>query len=352
MSRAVLRWVAALLAVSIGGACMVKPISLKAVRGETIIFPIAFDSPVFTVGFSTSTGVGALNYVDKQFGTTKFRLQRISGQPSCPSGDQSDVELAPVWITRAWPDPASPAAIGNRLSSSLGFAPAGLRGQVLAAINIPTDMCLGLYTWTVRNDLPDPSPPGGIEGDLFRTWGTPSYGALNFEIIAGTSQANPLEGHVPGYGTWLVPDMLELIPYHKVGWNVAPMFEPGQGTGPAAGDIVLRFPSSKITVKTVFEEHNLGRRSIVLWCVSGGAAPCPADSVPPPGDALGELHVHFVVPDRTVYRLSVAFEVNEGASPLWGADIGTGGFHVHEQRLYDLNGNLQSGYSVSFAGIW
>jgi hypothetical protein len=216
-------------------------------------------------------------------------------------------------------------------------------------------MCLGAYTWTVRNDLPDPSPPSGIEGDLFRTWGTPIYGPLSFEIIAGSSQANPLEGYVPGFGTVLYADMIDLIPYHKVGWNVAPMFEPGEGTGPAAGDIIFRFPSSKIAIKTVFEEHNLGRRSIVLWCVSGGVAPCPPDET---ADGLGELHVHFVAPDRTVYRLSVAFDLVDpnATGPLWTNDFSgtTPPFGVVSSKLYDRDGNdvTSSLPPVSFAGVW
>jgi hypothetical protein len=326
---------------------------MKAVRGETIIFPIAFDSPIFTVGFSTTTGPYQLSYVDSQFGTTYFRLLRDSGQPSCAPNEISDIELIPRWVTRAWPDPASPAGIANLHSQ--GLTP-GIRSQVLAAIDIPDTMCPGWYTWSVRNDTP--GPPSTIEGDLFRN--APTYGHRSFEIIAAAANGQPNlpEGYYEGITLPLQYDMIQLIPYHKVAWDVA---NPASSARPAAGYLRFQFPSSKISIKTVFEEHNLGRGSIVRWCVSGGTVPCPPDSNA--ADALGELHVHFVDPDEKVYRLSIAFALDPSATgPLWESDFLESNperFGVVLSRFYDRDWNeVTSFYSsppgapVRLAGVW
>lgn len=352
MWRRTLLRTAVVLGPVIGVACSSSPISTRAVRGETIIIPIVSDDPQFTVGFETSQSpLTLLSYKDWQFGTTLFRLERYNQDVGCLGTEPYNKDLQPVWVTRAWPDPASPASIQNTLGTINGV---GIRGQVLAAINIPAEMCPGLYRWVVSNVAPSDLP--GIEGNLFRNLIEPPVTSPvldNFEIIAASpnSQPNSLLGWWGLLSQDLQPDMKQLIPYHKVAWDVSlPSLRP------AAGDIVFRFPAAKIAIKTVFEDRNSGRGSIVRWCVSGGPAPCPADTNP--GDNVGELHVHFVDPDATVWRLSVAFALVNGAAtgPLWTADFSgtTPAFGVVSSKLYDRDGNdvTSSFPPVAFAGVW
>lgn len=327
-----------LLLVAASVACTTKPIPVRATQGATILFPIASDYPAFTVGFSSP----ALGHTDWQFGKTVFRLVPIAG--SCTQ----TLSLVPRWITRAWADPASPAGIAD----TLGVNDAG-SSQVLAVLDIPADACPGYYWWSVDNVLEAdvPLPPGApIQGDLFRTAGAPTAAVGPFEIIAANppTPATPPEAYIQGFGTFALERQLEeLIPYHKILWALVG----NEGERAAAGDLVFLFPAAKMSIKTVFEEHGLGRGSIVRWCVAGEPA-CRADS--DPADGMGELRVLFVDPDSRLTTLSIAFDLVDplATGPVWYADFHSQGFRLAEARLFDAEGvDVTSGFWWGLAGI-
>lgn len=331
------------LLVAVALACTSRPIAMSAARGTTIVFPIGPDAPNTPVGFATTS----LGRADRQFGNTVFVLKKRVGteSPTQCSGTQHDLVVR--WITRAWPDPASPAGISNSLG---GYG--GIQGQVLAAIDIPSSALLGEYCWSIRNEVADPNAPPETEGDIFRFWSSAPYASMGyFEIVQGIAEPNipnPLEGFYGNGVPWaLGGGMAELIPYHKIAYELV-----GSSPRPAAGDIVFTYPEHKIVVKTVYEENQLGRGSIVRWKTISTADP-----------TRDELQVWYADPDRSIARLSIVFDVMENQTPLWTADItqfnpgGTMGVKVvgtqRQEKYYDLDGNdISASFILTVAGVW
>lgn len=336
------RAAASLLLVLASAACTVQPISKKVVPGETIIFPIAWDDKMFTVGYSSTE----LGWTDWQFGTLVFELDHAAA--GC------DRTVLPRWVTRAWPDPASLAGAFNALPTPTQE----LTSQVLVALDIPANACPGTYSWSIRNDVPG-TPTNDIEGELFRhAPGHPpalnSFEVLNLPAPTPNNRSNPFEGYL-GSATYDIElGMLWLIPHHKFAWDMV------ANPLPAAAEIVFEYPAAKISPLNVFEDNHLGRHSIVRWCIAG-VNECAADTNP--SDSIGELHVRFADPDTQVSRLAVAFKLMDDYAPsppvhgpLWVDDVPpspTATVKVKSKRFYDGWGNeTTAAVQLTFVGVW
>jgi hypothetical protein len=333
----------ATLSALLGVACSFQPVPLAARKGSTIVIPLAGGSNV-RVGFS------ALGHVDRQYGTTHaFLVPYVEPGPDCGALDPEETDPAdpawpgieaPVrWLTRAWPDPASPAAIENSLPSTL-FGQ--IFGQVVALIDIPRDEALvpGAYAWCFFTRLPDGTVgPPYYEGELFGNFGTPPPMGP-FEVLDGPpAPPTPPTGYAGLLGgSDVTRDLERLIPYHKAYLY----FDAPSGAYPAAAAILVTYPDERIEIKSVFEENHSGRGSIVLW----------------DADTPGELRIHFASPGRVtsfpqvVRGLAVAFDVR----PESGAAAEPGDFVVveSETRLYDRDGfDLSSAVGVGVGNrIW
>ncbi len=327
------------------------------------------------------TSASPVSYTDWQFGKTKFNFIHAPDDGVSANHQLCDRTVEPRWMTRSWADPASPAGISGSLSGTGGGT---LNAMVFAVLDVPdvpdeclsncvsggpcpttacdASLCVGRYSWDIRNEL-HPSVterPLGSEGDVFRQQAiSPPAGLGKFTIIAAATDGldpilnrNPLEGYVGWYTQPFETDMKQLIPYHKFSVNIGDNWA---GARPAAVDLVVEFPKNEITIKTVFEEFQLGRGSVVRWCVAGTGT-CPPDTNSQ--DTVGELHVHFADPDARTFQLSVAFDKTLSQAvlygPLWQEDIQTGKLAIRAgARAYDANGaDISSAYQEWISGIW
>jgi hypothetical protein len=322
------------IAIALLVACTARPVPLSAQAGSTIVFPIADGSRFIQVGYTSEIG-RSFGRFDDQFGETVFALVAADG---------TEHELRTRWVTRTWPDPASPAGIAGRLPQP---APQ-LRGQVLALIDIPLGVPPGPYRWRVyRRHRPELQPhvrPGDFlagEGELFRNFANaPDLG--EFVVLPGTGTPTPNEpffGELDGSqlgGT--EAHMEQLIPYPKAVFA----FSRREAVQPAAADIRLAYPRDKVEIMTVFEDASLGRGSLVRWVDDAGS---------------GELRILFVDPDRSVARLAVAFRLRDAIAtgPLHGGDFagwGGSGFEVLAERYYDGDGLPLGGLHLAPLSVW
>lgn len=336
-----------LLAVGVAAAigCTARPIPLAVQAGSTFVFPIAGDGFEFIFGFDSED----LAYQDPQFGRTLFVLQDAVGDVVL--GGVDPVWGGPVyplrtrWITSAWPHPASPAGIA-------GDAGQGRISQFFAVIDVHPNTPPGTYTWKVRTEMRPgiPVPDPNMQGDLFRMF-TP-FAAQGMEdflgefvVLPAPSPPDPPEGQpTPSEGNWgginfdLQDGMRDLIPLHVVSFSFSPIVV---FTYPAAADIKLSYPSTKINVKTVYESGTLGRGSILRF-----------DADP----TTGVLTIHLVDPDESVVGVSVAFQLINPTTtgPIWTGDFvefGGSGFDVLDEHYYDKTGVEKFSFQLGMSSI-
>ncbi|MFQ5697875.1 MAG: hypothetical protein ACE5IL_06260 [Myxococcota bacterium] len=306
-------------------ACTAAPVPLAAAKGTTILFPFA--GPLAApIGYTSDLG-GGIVHVDAQFGETRFILRNT----------QSGVEytLLPRWVSRAYPDPASPASIRNELPDNIfGF----LDAQPFALIDIPSEpnqVPPGTYRWRIETALPAgvADTTGDGQGDLFRNLVFSPLDSLGtFEVVAAPSTPPTLGLSTPARSFPLQsPQPIELtlrdlIPFHSAALDF------GEFSGVYAADLVVDYPASKLQIETVYQSHNTGRASIVRW----SSAPSTADP------NVGELRVHFIDPDAGRFlRLEVAFELvsaPDPSQPIPNANAGDFALDASQSRFYDRAG--------------
>lgn len=336
------RALAALLVVGwIAMACTEAPIPLAAAKGTTILFPFA---PAFaaTIGYTSDLGGGVV-HVDSQFGETLFFLKNA----------QSGIEytLHPRWVSRAYPDPASPASIDNEIPNNIfGF----LDAQTFALIDIPNDpndpndVPPGTYSWRIATLLPAGvvDTTGDGEGDLFRNFvPSPLLALGTFEIVAAPTPlptqglSTPAVGFVANLEQPLEFTLRDLIPFH------AATFDFGEFSGVYAVDLLLNYPATKLEIKTVYQEHNTGRASIVRW----SAAPSAADP------NTGDLTIHFIDPDAGRFlQLQVAFDLISApdiTNPIPNASVSDFTLDPSLSHFYDRAGVELPNAGVTLIGI-
>ena len=322
------------------GACTARPIPTSVQAGSTFVFPIAGDDSALIIGYDSVD----LGYQDFQFGRTLFVLMSggqevvLTGTDPVWGGDLHP--LTTRWITRAYPDRASPAGIANQPIFSRS-------GQVIAVIDVHPDTPAGPYTWKVRTEL-RPEIQAAIiagtitvdpntSGELFRFFAQSGqdhmetflgeFNVLPATVGTATGETTPSEGVWSTLNFDLQQDMKDLIPYPKA------VFGFGQTFGPAAAFLQLGYPVGKIAIKEVFEQDSLGQGSMIRWV-----------------DDAGSLEIHLVDPDQKVTAIAVAFELvdAETTGPAVPSD-----FSVNGEAYYNLNGTPNFGFfALQDAGVW
>jgi len=285
----------------LGAACANHPVPMAAHPGSTVAIPVGSEEVVGSLAAYGTAGVA-----DPQRGQLVFRL--LDETTHVPTGDVLTVRA----VTRAYPDPASEAGIENEAGD--GFIVSVGIGQVLAVVDVPTDVDPGNYDLEITRER-----PAGIE---LPPEETPAY-RLPFTVLPGIEQPTPLEAFFSFTGTSfigpLVPvDLSTLYPHPKVIFTLP-------DPPPAAAHLVIGYPGAKIEkVVAVFEEQHLGRTSIVMFT---------DDPV------LDRVTIDLIDPLETgVSRFSIAFRPAVG-----GALVDVSDFAVLEEVYYDA-------YGAPFAG--
>jgi hypothetical protein len=284
--------------------CTTRPIPMAAQAGSTFVLPLARDSWQFALGYESEV-TRQVGRHDDQRGALLFVLIEPSTNREHP--------LETRWVTRAWPDPASPAGIANALSQPIGF----MTSQVLALIDIPVDTPPGDYALEVRRQRrtsPDGSTPPDDLGGVFDLL-VPPTDLGTFRVLPWPGEPTPSSGM---FGSLTDMDateiMAELVPYPKLLLSFA--LKPS----PAAGRVVVAYPSDKVEILSAFENDSLGRGSVVRWSADPEA---------------GVATLDFVDPDRAFYTLALAFRLIDPFG-VGRADIDD--FQIASARLYDEAG--------------
>lgn len=280
-----------LVSATIAFACGSQPISLAALPGSTISLAVGGEDVsgafVGVVGFGSEV-LEANGISDIQRGRLQFVLI---------GSDSSEHLLETKLVTRVYPDPTSQIGIQN------------------ASTSAPLAQLLGISQIVALVDIPANVPPGDYSIEIRRISGGTQIGTVPYPFsmkildptaCGGIGQSNPLLGWVYGSTHDTTGGLGELYPQPKVVIDLGV-------TPPAAAHLVVGYPSG-VAVKTVIEEQNFGRGSLVLW---------QDDPV------AREVTIDFADPAASVRFLAVAFEPD--------APVTIAGFGL-TATLYDRDG--------------
>jgi hypothetical protein len=289
--------------------CTGRPLPLSAQAGGTIVIALGSES-----WFGDRIGYGgdwlaARGASDDQRGDLVFVLV----PPGAP-----ERSLRTLLVTRAYPDPASDAALSNSVDPVLGV---GL-GQALALLEIPSDTPPGHYHIDVRRQrrtasggfVPLPALPYGAEIDV-----------LPASVGGVSGRPNRAEAWLDGSDVPVQAQIPAIVPNPKVVLALQPR-------APSAAHVELDYPAQKLAIRGVFEEQHTGRRSIVAW----------RDD-----PAAGRLSIDLVDPTASVAFLGVAFRLTD---PVARGVAQPTDFRVASAVLYDGKGDVTLG-SVGVAAI-
>ncbi len=295
----------ALLAISLAFAaagCTFRPIPLVAQAGTTIVVPVAGEALQGRwIGYESDASRAA-GIHDDQRGGIVFHLVD-------PSAPEVEHPLVTRLVTRAVPDPATFAALGDGL---------GLfdLAQVVAVVDVPATTPPGDYVLVVRR-VRRATPDGSTEEELPSIEQShPALRVLPAEVdAAGVPRARftPAEALVAGVSFGHpATELYKLCPFPKAVLAFAPR-------GLAAASIDVAFPVQKLSVLAVFEDSHGGRGSIVRW------------SEP----VAGELRIELVDPDASVPALAIVFEPLD---PFGSGRPEVADFQLTRLRAYDRDG--------------
>jgi hypothetical protein len=305
-----------LLAVSLSfaAACTFRPVPLVAQAGTTILVPVAGEALQGRwIGYESDASRAAGIHDDQRGGI----VISLVDDPIAPAQEHL---LVTRLVTRAVPDPATFAALGN------GRDLHGL-AQVVAVVDIPETTPAGDYVLVVRR-LRRVAATGAEEEELQSI--VQSFPALRVlpaepDPTTGAPRARftPAEALFAGRPFADAADQLyKLFPFPKA---VLDLGTPGV----AAATVELGFPPAKLSVLSVFEEGHAGQGSVVRW-----SEPAP-----------GELRIDLVDPDASVPALGIAFEPLD---PFASGRATVADFQVTRVRAYDRSGrSLESGAAVT-----
>lgn len=302
MSRRSKRELVAFVAVAALAGCTARPIPLAVQAGSTFVVPLSKDSEFYLLGYESEV-TRAQGRFDDQRGEIVFVLV---------DDESTERELVTRWVTRAWPDPASPAGIANSLPEPIGV----MSAQVVALVDVPAEIPSGDYTLQARvrrRTSADGSTPPEDMGGVFDVLLPPTeLGTLR--VLEGAGEPTPSTGLYANLVFDALPVMEDLVPYPRL------LLGLGGTPYPAAGRIEISYPSNKIEILSAFEEGHLGRGSIVRW----------SDDRP-----NARVTIDFVDTDRSVYGIAVAFRLLD---PFGAGRVALGDFVIVERRLYDSDG--------------
>lgn len=271
---------AILLMLATAAACSSDPTPMAAPAGSTITIPVSSDALQQQEIGHGSELLAAVGRYDLQRGELRFHF-------AAGGGSASSFTVSPRMITRAGPDPASPAAF----AAIAEFNITG-RFQVLALVDLPATAQPGSYVIQIqrcRRTRPA-GPCTALSPDL--PYSRP------FTVLPGTGAPNPSTGTLWGAVYDTQDRMRDLYPFPKVIFR----YDQSSSTPPAT-HAVIGYPADKITIKSVFEEQYGGSRSLVSW----------ADD-----PAYGRVRVDLVDPSRRMFSFAIAFDLKD---PPPGVDV-------------------------------
>jgi len=275
--------------------------------GGTVALPLAGEATQGALAGYGSEVLAAAGGSDAVRGRLHFSLR----DPA--SGIRHD--LVTRLVTRAWPDPASEAALTGRVAE--GLEAVGL-AQILALVDVPDTVPPGRYEVEVRRERTGGS--GAPESLPAPVYGLPLE-VLPARVGPTTGAPTPLRAWVGAFSQDVAREAAGLVPLPKL---VLSLPDPP----PHAAEIVLRYPPERIRPRTVLEEQHTGRASIVWLQDDPGA---------------GRITLSLVDPTAGVRALALVFEA-AASVPLAPDD-----FEVVESRLYDAEGARRDGVVSALA---
>lgn len=309
-ARDVLRRSAVLAFTLALAACSSQPVPLAVQAGSSFTLAVSgelLDGDRLGYGGDWLEQAGRL---DMQRGELLFVLRDDTG---------AEWTLHTRLVTRVTPDPASDAALDQRIDPWLGSA-AGF-SQAIALVEIPADV-----------------PPAGYALELRRRRRLPSgsYESLPAPQYSGALRVLPalVDGHagqsnqpVGAAGAWIVDTRSRLAALHP-----NPKLVLSLDGDPAAAHLVLEYPRQKLVVRGVIEEQHSGRSSVVAW---------RDDPV------SGRVTVDLVAPLADVAALALVFTLR---APDTAGVAAPSDFRVLAATLFDAGGGRMPG-SVSVGAI-
>jgi hypothetical protein len=285
-------------------ACTFRPVPLVAQAGTTIVVPVAGEAMQGRwIGYESDTSRAA-GIHDDQRGGIVFVLVDDALAPTV------EHELVTRFVTRAVPDPATFAALGNG-RDMMDLA------QVVAVVDVPATTPPGDYVLVLRR-VRRVAATGTAEEELPSiVQSFPSLRVLPVDVDPTSGEPRtrftPVEALFAGrpFGS-AADELYKLFPFPKA---VLELGTPGA----AAVSVEVDFPPDKLSVLSVVEEGHAGQGSIVRW------------SEP----ATGRLRIELVDPDAGVPALAIAFEPLD---PFGSGRPEVADFRVTRMRAYDRGG--------------
>jgi hypothetical protein len=317
-------------------ACGGNPVSFVAAPGDTIGIPVGSEEyEDGTLGYggdilASATGNGVPKY-DDQRGSLLFVLQG-------PGSLTNQYSLLTRSVVNAYPDPGSPAGIQNNfgaVNDAFGLS------QALAIVDIPSGANApppGTYTVLVNRALRSSS--GATTYTVPAA--APSYSSAGYTltIVSATGLSTPLSTIFSGSSYSTNSGIRQLYPFPRLILSLPSL--PVSQLWPSAAHLVISCPTAKVSIKTVFEDQHLGRRSIVSW-----------SSAPDPNNSSNTLiTIDFATSESiaSVKSIAIAFELKD---PFGVGRASTSDFTVVAANFYDANGviALSGPNSITIASI-
>ncbi len=324
--------------------CNSGPISSEVSPGGTILLPLdsenAFAEMMRTFGYGGTADMTAAGRFDDQRGQVRAELL----DPRCPlspKGDQPACALSVRMLSRISPDPASPAAIENRIDYEWAGGRAPIywpATQLVALIDVPI--------WD-QNGSPFPYGPdeaGESEHEIrfLRAFRDPVSLASDLEnanIFTGKAwKLSVVEGRGKRFPSPFLADevtLTALVPHPRL--RIA--------RGPASYPLwpgihgVLHFPYDAVEILDVFEDGVKGNSSLILWEAKeeAGQGRLTFDYVSPLNDldtGRRGVHIEYI---NVVFRLKNS-SAKEVAQPVSVEDFA---MDFDATRFYGYDGSLR-----------
>jgi hypothetical protein len=304
-------------------ACEARPIPMHVIPNTTFVLPL------HARGFGNDVS-RAHDVQDRQRGdlivaicppANPWCTPAASPYPvSCPAPPAvppNGYYLGTRYVTTVMPHPGSDAGIAGLLDYPAYGNDWGLVGQDLALLDVPSEVCPGAYELSVRTRAVNAAPGG--PGEI-------GY-AAGVDIVVGdapSGETNPTLANL--FGSLDVPigsDLADLVPNPEVPLNLSQLG--WTETYPAAAEIDVTYPQSRVQIIGAYQGQHLGIHSLVNWRI-----PVP-----------GRVTITIVDPKRCTNDIRIVFRLIDGQAAVNPVvDFATA---PGDQRLYDLSGSPISG---------
>ncbi|MEX2205212.1 MAG: hypothetical protein WEF50_03185 [Myxococcota bacterium] len=305
-------------------ACEARPIPMQVIPNSTFMLPL--HARGFGNEVSISQGVQ-----DRQRGDLIVAICPPENvwcmpvaapfPPPCPTPPAVPPDgyyLDTRYVTTVMPHPGSNAGIAGLLDFPSYGSDWGLVGQDLALLDVPSEVCPGTYELSVRT-----RPVGSFPSAPDEVGYAAGVDIVVLDVPPGATNptwANP-------FGTLDVPidaDLADLVPNPEVPLNLLQLG--WTSTYPAAAEIDVGYPTSRVEILSAYQGQHLGIHSLVSWWDDPVAS---------------KVTITVIDPKRCTNDIRLVFRLLDGEAavdPM--VDFTTA---PENQRLYDLNGSLLSG---------